>query len=191
MEIKNKVKQIYTVKEVVKDYTLQDIKAECEECKEILKSLGYTEIENNRYEYQFMTRGSKSLGQTAYNKLTDTYTIRINKRYMENCKPEDVHNTIMHEMIHSISKTYMNHGWQWKAAGERVCNYYNFTEITRVHDGLTDEEKENISKYTVTCKSCGAKTYFTRKTKIFKIVQCKAAKCKHCGGIEFNIKQNY
>lgn len=167
-------------------YTLKDIKEEVKEDVELLAALGYKEALLNFYSCESNARAVRRLGRCT-KVAPQQYIITINSNYLKMAKPESVHNTIMHEVIHSLPGC-MNHGAKWQNIARRVSAQYEFGSITRTHDLGTDPEynKYLASKYryTIECTQCHSKWNFMRRTKTFDACNHGRATCS-CGGKKF------
>ena len=103
------MKQNYSIKAEVKNYTVEDIEREVNEDVGLVVALGYPELLNNEYNVVINHKRAKALGRCTKIGRTNKYTITINKNHLEFSAAKEVHNTIMHEVIHSIHGC-MNHG---------------------------------------------------------------------------------
>lgn len=156
--------QNLTISANTKSYTLEDILNEVHECQNLLQAIGF-DMEGKKYTTRWLPKTKvKTLGMcscTVYN----NYIISINESYLRLASPENIHNTIMHEVIHSIDGC-ANHGPNFKRAGEKVCKYYVFTSITRLGKDKTymDEVVATKYKYQLRCKTCGHTWNYMRRT---------------------------
>lgn len=179
-----KIEQKLSLREDTNKYSQKDIYNEILEDAKILNSLGYSEALTNSYLVSLSTRGIKNYGsckKIGYNH----YKITINENYLKTANPEDVHNTIAHEIIHSL-KGCMNHGPNWKEAASKLNSNYHFTKITRL--GNSKEYREayinNQYKHKITCNECGRSWKWFRKSRIVNSCIKGTATCK-CGAHSF------
>lgn len=140
----------------VKDYTPNDIRNEVLECCDIIeKTLGITV--NNRYVVKISTRMTKTLGTCRRNN-SHYYTITLSKKHIEHSSAQSVHDTIMHEVLHSLPDC-MNHGPVWKSYANKICMKMPNYTIARLSSDETYSRylKETTKyKYKIICKGCGA-----------------------------------
>lgn len=117
----------------------------------------FPEVKNNTYVVIFNTRAIKRYGQCK--RLGQNhYEISINKKFAQFCKREDVKNTIVHEILHSLPNG-MNHKGQWSRYANMI-NYklphYHITRTSR-YEGYA--ETKPTPKYTVYCPHCENKQW--------------------------------
>jgi len=184
------MKQDYSIRKNIKNYTLKDIKEEIDEDALILADLGYGAVLKNHYECEFNNRALNRLGRcTCIGR--NRYRISINEQFLKLANPENVHNTIMHEVIHSLPGC-MNHGKEWQNAAKKVNANYNFTPITRLHDLAEDKHYENYVKsnyhYSIECEKCHTKWNYMKKTKTYSACKEGRARCS-CGSRIFICKE--
>ncbi len=107
--------------------------------------------------------------------------------------------TIRHEYAHAV--VFIRHPFSrhahdkvWKA----VCREVGCTPRATVKDDKLMKKTEESAKYKVTCRRCGAETYYQRAGKIVQILQkessgrgifkkTSAIACRRCGGREFSL----
>lgn len=180
------MKQVLTILRETKNYTENDILKEVYECVAILNSLGFHAIKDNSYDVKISSRLRKILGQCEKHAGTKRYTIIINRDYLRSALPASVHNTIMHEVIHSLPGCF-NHGTKWKAVAHKVNENYIYEPITRTHDLREDTYKIKYA-YNIKCNSCGSEWNYLRLTKTYRAAKAGRATCG-CGGRSFTCKQ--
>lgn len=184
--------QNLSIKNDVKNYTAKDVLAEIQEDIQLLAAIGYPEVTKNIYSVKINNKRARSLGRCA---TCDGkhYTITINNYHLKLSPASEVHNTIMHEVIHSLPGC-MNHGAKWKTAANKVNRYYNFPTITRCAEVGKKEEFSDYAnatyKYIVECKGCGSKFRFMRKSKTVAACQNGRATCS-CGSRNFIVSENF
>lgn len=179
------MKQKLTIRKDTKSYSPNDVLKEIGECKEIIADIGCKEILNNKYMVKFSDNMSKCLGQCTKLK-PNVYEIKINKPYLKSASSEDIHNTIMHEVIHSAPQC-MNHGPHWKAIANRVNAKYEYSPIQRTSKvtGYTPNYK-----YAIVCDKCGAKSLFTRNCQAVKMAKKNCGLiCTKCKGKSFTVEE--
>ena len=186
------MKQNYSIKAEVKNYTVEDIEREVNEDVRLVAALGYPELLDNEYDVVINHKRAKALGRCTKIGRTNKYTITINKNHLEFSAAKEVHNTIMHEVIHSVHGC-MNHGPKWQKIAHEVNNTYEFTPITRVANISTPEYEEyskNQYKYVIECSKCHSKWRYMRKTRTVQACQRGSASCS-CGGKNFIVTENF
>ena len=182
-------------------YTEVDIFREIKDIIQTLKDLKIADITNQYYLVEFNNRkNSRVLGMCTYIGTLDgipRYKITINKAYLQNSDPQSVHDTIVHEVLHSIPGC-MNHGKKWSYYARQFMTalpQFNISRCTN-NEGFNNYLKkamETQAKYTIICKKCGARFYKTRKSQWMDYLM-RGGKCyayhKNCGG-DFEVIQNH
>lgn len=182
-------------------YTEVDIFREIKDITQTLKDLKIADITNQYYLVEFNNRkNSRVLGMCTYIGTLDgipRYKITINKAYLQNSDPQSVHDTIVHEVLHSIPGC-MNHGKKWSYYARQFMTalpQFNISRCTN-NEGFNNYLKkamETQAKYTIICKKCGARFYKTRKSQWMDYLM-RGGKCcayhKNCGG-DFEVIQNH
>lgn len=182
-------------------YTEVDIFREIKDIIQTLKDLKIADITNQYYLVEFNNRkNSRVLGMCTYIGTLDgipRYKITINKAYLQNSDPQSVHDTIVHEVLHSIPGC-MNHGEKWSYYARQFMTalpQFNISRCTN-NEGFKNYLKkamETQAKYTIICKKCGARFYKTRKSQWMDYLM-RGGKCyayhRGCGG-DFEVIQNH
>ena len=182
-------------------YTEVDIFREIKDITQTLKDLKIADITNQYYLVEFNNRkNSRVHGMCTYIGTLDgipRYKITINKAYLQNSDPQSVHDTIVHEVLHSIPGC-MNHGKKWSYCARQFMTalpQFNISRCTN-NEGFNNYLKkamETQAKYTIICKKCGARFYKTRKSQWMDYLM-RGDKCcayhKNCGG-DFEVIQNH
>lgn len=182
-------------------YTDVDIFREIKDIIQTLKDLKIADITNQYYLVEFNNRkNSRVLGMCTYIGTLDEiprYKITINKAYLQNSDPQSVHDTIVHEVLHSIPGC-MNHGEKWSYYARQFMTalpQFNISRCTN-NEGFNNYLKkamETQAKYTIICKKCGARFYKTRKSQWMDYLM-RGGKCcayhRNCGG-DFEVIQNH
>ena len=182
-------------------YTEVDIFREIKDITQTLKDLKIADITNQYYLVEFNNRkNSRVLGTCTYIGTLDgipRYKITINKAYLQNSDPQSVHDTIVHEVLHSIPGC-MNHGEKWSYYARQFMTalpQFNISRCTN-NEGFKNYLKkamETQAKYTIICKKCGARFYKTRKSQWMDYLM-RGGKCyayhRGCGG-DFEVIQNH
>lgn len=184
------MEQKKSIRKDTKNYTLADIRAEIEEDVDILWELGYKEVKGNIYDCEINNRALRRLGRCT-RLAPRRYSISINAEYLKLAEPKSVHNTIMHEVIHSLPGC-MNHGSKWQKVANNVNAHYDFGKITRTHNLKEDKDYDDYIKskykYSIECQGCHSKWNFIRKTKTYKACSSGRASCS-CGSRNFVCKE--
>ena len=195
----------------VKNYTVNDVLAEVKEDVELLAAIGYPEIKKNKYTIKINQKRAHSLGRcgngtinytgTGFNITYDNsdyianahdYIITINGYHLKLSPAEEVHNTIMHEVIHSLPGC-MNHGEKWKYAANRVNHFYEFPKIKRcmtLDDTKHGDYISSTFKYIIECQGCHSKHRFMRESKTVRACKAGRAQCS-CGSKNFLVTENF
>jgi len=189
------MEQILTLRTNTSTYTLADVLDEVHECARLVAALGYPELLRNHYTVEFSTRRVKNYG-TCQKIGNGEYKIVINKHYLELASPENVHNTIVHEVIHSVTGC-MNHKEKWKAVAGKVNTAYKFTTISRLghddayYDGYVAQHKRSKLpyKYRVTCSSCNHSWRYKRKSNVVESAPRGTCTCPYCKSHKFTVEE--
>lgn len=164
-------------------------------CKDMLVKLGYPELLDNDYVLEINPRLFKALGRCS--KIGNKrYCIDINKRHFEMDSEHECMDTMMHELIHSISGC-MNHGPKFQAIARRVnFNYPEFTigthstETSYVKNVYRKEKRKEVKKYMVKCTTCGHTWKYARKTNLIKTLDKNPStdrfSCPYCQHTHFS-----
>ena len=182
-------------------YTLKDLEKEMRECLKIIEDLGIpTHNEKVRYIVEINKKPTKYLGLcTRISNNPITFEIKFNGPYFKVANPQDVHDTIMHEILHTLPGC-MNHGKFWQRAAKTIESFESKYTITRL--GNCEEYKElyqDSSKYVITCRTCGKKFYYRKRSKIVnRIIEAKllgdntqtGAFCPYCKSNNFSIEEH-
>lgn len=153
----------------------------------------FPEVTSIHYIVVFNTRAIKRYGQCK--KLSNNYfEININKKFAQYCKIEDVKNTIVHEILHSLPNG-MNHKGQWSHYAN-IVNYklphYHITR-TNCYEGYA--ETKPVPKYIVSCPHCeGLEWKYYRASEVVKNLLGKNTRryhCPKCKQYDLQIKVNY
>ena len=130
-----------------------------------------------------LINNNTSLGVCRKYSICDTryYNIYLNKKMLK-CNDEQIKNTLLHELIHTIDGCF-NHGSNFKKQAEIVNKLYGYN----VQRGNSYQEFKNQLnfKYEVCCTNCGAKNRYFKKTNVVKhpsLYHCS------CGG-KLEVKQ--
>lgn len=179
-------------------YTLNDLGNEVKECLKIIKKLKLpNHIGKVRYVLRINTRATKYLGLCTFkSKNPLTYIITINGPFLKVAKPQDVHDTIMHEVLHTLPGC-MDHGEKWQNYASIIEKYEPRYTISRLGD--CTEYKEVLhqkSKYIITCKGCGHVFYYQRRGRIVNMmieakmrgIEKTGAFCPYCNSKNFELE---
>ena len=188
------MEQIYSIRKDTHKYTLQDVKKEVDEILHLLAQAGYPEVLKQTYKIELSSRRKNNFGKCAQERGSTNFTLSFNSNYIKYASPEHVHETILHECIHSVPGC-MNHGAKWKAIGEYMSTHYQFTTPTR----LTHDENYNKNylraktnyytyKYAIVCDSCGKTWRYKRKSRIIDSAPKGTCTCPYCSGHKFTVK---
>lgn len=167
-------------------YTLKDIQDEIYEDIHLLIALGHKDLAHKTFLAKWQNK-ARTLGLTSRSPFSTVYAIAINRDFIRVAKPEDVHNTIMHECIHCIDGCF-DHQHKWKAVAAQVNAMYKFTPITRCGNSPEYREKVLAAKYKwrITCNGCGNVWNYMRKSRVVNSCANGTARCS-CGCKEFTV----
>lgn len=178
-------------------YTLKDLEKEVKECLKIIKKLGLSNhMEKVRYVLRINDRATKYLGLCTFkSKNPLTYIITINGPFLKVAKPQDVHDTIMHEVLHTLPGC-MDHGEKWQNYASIIEKYEPCYTISRLGDCAEYKKLfQQKSKYIITCKGCGHVFYYQRRGRIVNMmIEAKmrgfektSAFCPYCKSKDFDL----
>lgn len=153
----------------------------------------FPEVMSIQYSIVFNDRAIKRYGQCR--KLADHfYEININKKFAQHCKIEDVKNTIVHEILHSLPNG-MNHKGQWSYYANIVNHKLPHYHITRTNCYEGYAETKPVPKYVVSCPHCkGIEWKYYRASEVVKNLLGKNIRgyhCPTCKQHDLQIKINY
>ena len=175
------VKQKNSLRLDTKTYDEIDIFNEIQEDVQLLAALGHEYMLKYIYKVVIYNRkGVKRIGRCK--KLSNgVYEIQITENYLRNLDPAEIHNTIMHEVIHS-AKDCMNHGPNWKALAQKVNANYEFTPIQRLsYDPTALQLVKESARYFLYCSNCGREWHWQRRPKRWAYYTSGRCKCQRCG----------
>lgn len=133
------------------------------------------------------TRAKGRFGQCK--KRSGNYLIEISE-HLTQAENKYIKQTLAHEVLHTCPNC-MNHGRAWKAYAKRMNMKYGY-EISRTNScsnmGITSPRIER-AKYTITCQTCGSKTYKQRECRVIRIID--RCHCGKCGGNKLTVQKNY
>ena len=162
-----------------KKYTIKDIKDEIKEDLNILASLGVESLATKEIEVCINSRFTRTLG-LCKDKGNNYFAIKINESFLRNADPKSVHDTIMHEVIHTCEGCF-NHGPEWHRVGKLVSDKFGFT-ITRTYTDLAYRQfmrnkKSTKIRYQIGCPNCGIIGEYYSPTKVFLGVKQQEKTC--------------
>lgn len=175
-------------------YTHEDILAEIEEVRDLLKTFGFS-TEGRHYKVSTHMWSTQTWGRCT--KEGNNVTISINPYVLKYATPEHVHQLIAHEVCHSIVGA-KGHGTVWKQAAKALsgCGYKeihrteSMPEVSKYHNKKTTTRG---SKYVLTCISCNHQYIYTRKSKVIQIALGERKGNLHCGVCkcytQFNVRE--
>lgn len=152
-----------------KKYTVKDIEDEIKEDLNILKHLGVESLATKEIEVCINSRFTRTLG-LCKDKGNNFFTIKINESFLRSAEPQSIHDTIMHEVIHTCKGCY-NHGPEWHRVGNLVSKKFGFT-ITRTYNDSSYSQfmrnkKATRIRYQIGCPNCGIIKECYSPTKVF------------------------
>lgn len=183
-------------------YTLQDIQKEVNECVQLLSAMGY-DMTKNSYRILWNTRAYKRLGQCRF---LGTYSgrrsfeLNFNKHYFQIGDPKNIHNTIMHEVCHSVPGCMNHTTGGWKDVIEKVNAKWDYTisrttsdqQYTAMLENRVSQKAPSL-QYEVYCSCCKkvVKTYKRRCNTVDGISRNPSNwRCGGCGNTSaLSVKQ--
>ncbi len=174
------VKQKHSLRLDTKTYDEMDIFNEIQEDVRLLAALGHEYMLKYIYKVVINKRkGTKRMG--CCTRLSQgVYEIQVTEKYLRNCDSKEIHNTIMHEVIHS-AKGCLNHGPNWVALAQKVNAKYEFTPIQRLgNDPAVLQIAKEYAKYFLFCPNCGRSWGWMRKPKRWEHYISGDCKCQKC-----------
>lgn len=99
------------------EYTQKNFEKDFQEALEIVDKVGYNECMKNHY-ILILVPKMKSLGRCTFRGYGN-YEIKLNQLYASTCPAENVINTLIHEILHSLPGG-MKHTGEWKIYAETV-----------------------------------------------------------------------
>lgn len=127
----------------------------------------------------YVSNAAKEFGRCTRN--ATNFEIRISKYIMNNTE-EDLMQTLVHEVLHSVAGC-MNHGAQWKKVADIMnkAKGYDISRLTSISAAnLTSEHQAVLTKYVVVCVDCRNELYRQRKSKLINYPELYT--CGACGG---------
>jgi predicted SprT family Zn-dependent metalloprotease len=153
----------------------------------------FPEIKNINYLVIFNTRAIKRYGQCK-RKGSNYFEININKAFAKHCKIEDVKNTIVHEILHSLPNG-MTHKGKWLMYANKINTLLPHYRITRTNSYEGYADTKPTPKYIVSCPHCeGAEWDYYRTSEVVKNLLGKNTRgyhCPRCKRQDLQIKVNY
>lgn len=151
----------------------------------------FPEVMLIRYSVIFNTRAIKRFGQCK--KLGNNYfEININKKFAQHCKIEDVKNTIVHEILHSLPNG-MTHKGAWLMYANKINSLLPHYHITRTNSYEGYAETKPEPKYIVYCPTCEKKWIRYKKSTMVSNIMSGNSRGFHCPDCKTNVqvKVNY
>jgi predicted SprT family Zn-dependent metalloprotease len=114
-------------------------------------------------------------------KRLDNFTIKVSKFHWENNGPEEIRDTIMHELTHAIDRNKHSHDFHWAKLAREV-SLQTGTNITMYSKHTDGEDKASMKRAVayVDCSKCGYRHYIFKRTKVYK-TQAAGYHCATCG----------
>lgn len=165
--------------------TILDLRKTFNEVIEELMPI-FPEVKNIDYLVIFNTRAIKRFGQCK-RKGFNCFEININKIFAQHCKIEDVKNTIVHEILHSLPN-----GMTHKGAWARYANQVNYMlphyHITRTNSYKGYAEAKPDAKYIMYCPDCGREWKRYKKTDMITNILKGNSRGYHCPDCKTKVK---
>ena len=122
-------------------------------CKAQLKTIG---IEVGEIaDVEINTKKKTCYGQCSRSRITGKYTIRMMTHLNSFRTPQEVQNTVMHELLHTLPNC-LNHSPLWKAQASKVNRLLGYNITTR--SALTEDmvqERQKVAPWALKCECCG------------------------------------
>lgn len=155
---------------------MRDIQEYAIRCMDMLDRIGIQY--GNIQEVTVNTRAKSRWGQCK--SVPGCFTINVNVALLdEGISDDGLINTLLHELLHSVSGC-MNHGVKWKAAADQVYRAYGIRikrTSTSEEKGVSVETVEPNYKYFVKCPDCGYVFKYMRMCECVK----NPSRYKHTG----------
>jgi predicted SprT family Zn-dependent metalloprotease len=174
-------------------YTINNMNDDFEAAKQIVINAGLTDCKYNRYILELSKRTS-FLGQAHKNADYD-YVIRLNKLYAETAEHDDVMETLVHEILHTLPHG-MKHTGEWKYYASVIHNY-NGMNIKRLHEATEGTKayeairphKTIAMTYVVHCPNCGDLKHYERRSKAVISIQKQEKRymCPKCHSYDLTV----
>lgn len=142
-------------------------------------------------------RFKRKWGNCRWDSSTQKYIIQISSRLLQDNVPyEAAMDTIIHELLHAYTGR-MCHTGDWKICANMVNKaypQYNIKRCTSAEEKGLDVENyiQETTKYIITCKKCGVKNYYRKKSKVVRYIMdyphTHGCKCSVCGGRFFTVE---
>lgn len=138
----------------------------------------FPEVMSIHYIVVFNTRAIKRFGQCR--RLGNNYfEININKKFAQHCKIEDVKNTIVHEILHSLPNG-MSHKGAWLMYANKINTLLPHYHITRTNSYEEYAKTKPEAKYIVYCPHCGKEWKRYRKSEMVNNILKGNSRKFHC-----------
>jgi predicted SprT family Zn-dependent metalloprotease len=147
------------------------------ECKDELIRLGYDLPTNISFNMNYNSVSTMGVCVRRF----DNFTIKVSRFHWENNGPEEVRNTIMHELSHAIDRNKHSHDHNWMRLAREISVKTN-TSIKIYAESTDGEDKASMERavaYT-DCHKCNNRHYIFRRTKVYK-TQAHGYYCSTCG----------
>ena len=178
-------------------YNLDTMNRDFEAAKQIVIDAGMPQCKNNSYVLD-ISKSKSFLGQTEEIGI-NKYRISLNRVYAETVSHDDLMNTLVHEVLHTLPHG-MKHTGEWKQYAERI-HAYNGMMIQRIHpmsesisfyNAAIEAQKaaRGALKYIVVCPNCGKLRTFERRSKVVASIQKSENRyrCVHCQSKDLKIE---
>ena len=158
-----------------RNFTTEDFRKEVENCLYKIKEIGLlknNERNINNYEFAFNSRQLTTYGTCKTIVPNKKYLITLNLLYVQYGTIEQIRNTIMHEILHSLPNGH-GHKGKWKQYANIINSKYSEYHISRTSYSKEYQLalKANIvPNYTLICpiKACVKEIYSELKRKHLK-----------------------
>lgn len=154
-----------------------DVKNLCDNCLNEITALGYN-LPQVVFDLDF--NSVKTMG-VCVKKMRDFFVIKISKFHWENNGPDEVRNTIMHELTHAVDRNKHSHDFHWVKLARDV-SIATGTNITMYAAHTEGEDKASMERAVayVDCDKCGYRHYVFKRTKVYK-TEAAGYHCATCG----------
>lgn len=183
------MEQKLTLRKDTASYTEADIMAEIVEWAHLFYENNIADLRAVTYTVKISSRMTTTHGSCQRIK-PDSFIITIGKNYLLNASPEAVHQTIAHEVIHSIPGCY-NHKELWKAKAD-IANklFKGHSKIERTTNDQKYDKfllKATADKVKVECQGCHRSWGYKKMTPIVKSCMRGTAHCVMCKSHDFKV----
>lgn len=123
--------------------------------------------------------------------------ISFSKYFVQGANEQQLFNTAVHEILHSVFPRE-GHKGEWKIAAERIMALHNGLNIVRCENIMNEDGKEILNacapkrqvhkSYVITCPDCGKHWVYHRNCKV--VQHARYLNCPYCNHYGLNMQYN-